>query len=185
MCDDDHDSILRRHAGNVFSSVEPGELTVYTDKDVYRITAHLTAVPDFVRDGVRRWRWEAEFIADEPFWRRGEMMEEITLNEQKQGSTIIFSDSPVKVPVLLTISTATTIWNKRLKLGIFVGYPETSITIDTETFTVKDPEGNNANYLLYNNAEIGDFYLLPGENEIFNASGHPVVKWWKRAAVVL
>lgn len=183
--DNDSSGILRRHAADVFSCVLPGTITVYTDITEYHITAHLTAVPEFRRDGIRRWKWSANFIADEPLWKRGELINSLTLSDYY---TTIFNPCSVNIPITATFYTATTFHNGALSYGFSLShFPDgvTSVTVDTENFSVVDQSGNNVNYLLVSNTQIGDVFLKPGNNSIFNAYGTPTVQWWERTAIVI
>ena len=125
------------------------------------------------------------FIADEPLWKRGELINSLTLSDYY---TTIFNPCSVNIPITATFYTATTFHNGALSYGFSLShFPDgvTSVTVDTENFSVVDQSGNNVNYLLVSNTQIGDVFLKPGNNIIFNAHGTPTVQWWERTAIVI
>lgn len=173
------DAQMREYIGAVFTPTAPGEIVIYTDDgEEYRIKARLAAVPEFIRAARRKITWDAEFIADYPFFSKGRRPQEVTLAAAR---TIINNRSPVKVPVTVTMQGSLRIENETTGAGFWITVPEgETVTVDTETFSVRNGNGENVSHYLGAENDIGDFGLAPGNNSIFctgDGAIGTVIRW--------
>lgn len=189
------DAFLRRKVQDVFTSVRPGVITITEGAEKYTIEAHLTARPDFVRISKRVWRWDAAFIADFPYFKKGVAMKEkeLTIGGKEMtigGEKSIVSRSPVDVPVIVAINAtgAIVVGNSTTDQYIYMAIPSNAVlpvTIDTENFRIKNGTGVNVNQYLSGNREIGDFVLAPGNNTVYaslygsGSDGTVTIKHWE------
>ena len=131
--------------------------------------------PEFIRAGSHAWRWEAEFIADFPYWKKGEKHSK-TLSI---GDNTVYNNSPVPVPVEIKITSAGMVQNSTIGQGFNHLAPATGAsyyTVYTENFNVIDNNGNDCNNLI-SSADIGDIVLLPGNNTILSTGTGTVLYW--------
>lgn len=189
--DRENNEFLRNKVVDVFTSTKPGTITVYTENEKYTIQAHLVARPDFQRVGSRIYRWEASFVADFPYWKKGSVMleKELTVREGDTGASgVISSRSPVPVPVVIEIEGVGSVFVYINGKYIYIDIPANAnlpISIDTENFKVKDANGQNKNNYIASGREIGDLYLEPGSNIVrtgLHGSGSVdsvKIKWWE------
>lgn len=165
----------RQLVDRVFSPLAPGELTILTDEGDFKITAHQTARPEFVRAGSHAYRFELEFIADDPFWRFGEE-KSIALNN---GSTVVNNLSSVAVPFKVKVTAAGHVVNATIGKGFSFGAPPSGVpyyVINTEDYSVTGSNGANLNYLL-DPTYLDNAALLPGENTLQTSTSGLVVYW--------
>ena len=187
--DRENNEFLRNKVVDVFTSTKPGTITVYTENEKYTIQAHLVARPDLQRVGSRIYRWEASFVADLPYWKKGSVMLEKEL--ALPGSAAIISRSPLPVPVIIEIHATGQVYihndsnNEWIYMTIPEGYSALPVSIDTENFNVKNALGTNVNQFISSEHDIGDFCIEPGSNSISvgwygPGSGEKVkIKWWE------
>lgn len=177
--DRQNNEYLRNRLMDVFTPTEPGVLKIYTENEVYSIDVHLTARPEIKRTGRRVYTGEADFTADFPYFRKGVRMSEITTDDTH---TEIISRSPVKLFPVITFFGGARIRNDTTGSGFSVSKYFGSaeyITVDTNTFKVRDNNGNDVNYLIAGNEDIGDVFLMPGENDIYCTRSGTVIRWWE------
>lgn len=175
-------------AGSLFASVKPGILTVYTDDDEYSIELHLTQTPVFNKVNTHVWRWEADFIADYPFFQKGRLPNRKTIESY---TTIVYNTSPVPVPVKIRFYKDTPFKNQTSGKGFSVSLPQGAdwIEVDTKNFNITDSSGNNANNCVSIYDEIDEVMLLPGKNEIFcptysSGGNNNTLEWWELRGAV-
>ena len=175
--------INRQFAMDVFTPLSPGVITVINDDGEYSIEAHLISRPEFVRAGSHSWRWEAEFIADFPYWKKGEK-HSMTLST---GDNTVYNNSPVSVPVEIKIFYSGKVQNSTIGQSFNHSAPPPGAsyyTVYTENFKVIDNNGNDCNNRIIS-GDIGDIVLVPGNNTILSTGTGTVLYWQELRGGVL
>lgn len=173
----------RRLVDRVFSSLAPGELTIRTDEGNFKITAHQTARPELVRAGSHAWRFELEFIADDPYWKFGEENSKSLIAD---NNTIV-NYSSVAVPFRLKVTESGHLVNTTIGRGFSFGAPPSGVDyyiINTEDYSVKGSDGSDLNYLL-NPTNLENAALLPGTNIIWTQTAGLVLSWDELRGMVI
>lgn len=170
----------RDRAVNIFTPTAPGIITIYTQDDEYSIDAHLTAVPDFTRANSHVWRWEASFIADFPFFRKGRIKQRYEAVPDAATKIVnVYSSSPVPVHPEITVPPHTVF----IDCGFFINSGDWA-TLNTSDYSLYDENGNDISNCLslssgYTN--VDDIYLYPGNTSLkINTNGRKcIIEWWE------
>lgn len=67
------DRWMQEYLTQLFNPLISGTLTVYAREETYQIDCYPQAFPVFQRDSgvLCVWRWDVDFVADYPYWRKG------------------------------------------------------------------------------------------------------------------
>ena len=166
------DRYMQERLTSLFNPLMPGTLTVYTRDNVYAIDCYPQDFPVFKRvSGLPVWRWEVDFVADYPYWRKGtERVFHLTSNT---GNSL-FSPCPFAIaPVIELPIASSTIHLGITKDGIGGSLtidPDESartLVIDTNTLTIKDKTtGADCSYLVDANEYIEALRIVRGYNNV-------------------
>ena len=149
---------------NIFIPKDNGTLTVITKDNIYSIDCYPQNAPVFKRDTVKFvYRFDIDFVSDSSLWRKGNEIS-VTL---KSAETIILSDNPHDLPmkIIFPSSNTATLFNVNGK-GFTLKKHTMPLTVDTQTFTVKDSQGKNQNQCIDATAELDTIYFRFGKNKI-------------------
>lgn len=155
---------------------EIGLLTVTTaDEHVYRIDCYPQNIPTFKRDsGVPYvWRFDVDFIADKPLWRKGSEIEVLwsdlpLISGLHTIQSICVYDIPPKIHFPATNHAVTfNIQNGALKRFTLKKHEDFAVLVNTDDFSVTNAStGANVNNLLDPTAELDDIRIKYGNNAI-------------------
>lgn len=158
-----NDGYTKNLLENIFIPKDNGTLTVITKDNTYSIDCYPQNVPVFNRDEVKCvYRFDVDFVSDDSLWRKGNEIP-VTL---KSAETVILSDNPHDLPMKIVFPAGpATLFNVNGK-GFTLKKHTMSLTVDTQTFTVKDNQGKNQNQYIDATAELDEIYFRFGENKI-------------------
>lgn len=159
-----NDGYTKNLLENIFIPKDNGTLTVITKDNTYSIDCSPQNVPVFKRDEVKFvYRFDIDFVSDSSLWRKGNEIS-VTLNS---AETVILSDNPHELPmkIIFPASNSATLFNVNGK-GFTLKKHTMSLTVDTQTFTVKDGQGKNQNQYIDATAELDEIFFHFGENKI-------------------
>lgn len=158
-----------------------GTLTIFTEKDEYKIDCRPQESPVFVRekDIGFLWNFSVNFYAPFPYWKRAK--QRVFTPSGNNSTFTIMSKTAKRTPVEITYQSGAsgllvlngasmTIHNTHSK----------AITINTKDLTVIDSDGNNV-YDVINIAtyDIEDIVMNYGENTLVVSGGNPVIRWYE------
>lgn len=180
-----NDAYKRYRLEALFSPKYKGVLTVFNDHDVFSIDCRPKDIPVFKRsrDNPRIWRWDVEFSADFPYFRKGTVQNRKIITS---AYTNIRSTSLCNVPIEITFCAGTPFQNQTI--GASSGFSismcgNESVTVNTQDFSVINQDGQKVNNCIDSTARLDNLCLLPGNNNIFcptftDGENNTVVKWW-------
>lgn len=167
---------------------EIGLLTVTTaDEHVYRIDCYPQNIPTFKRDrGVPYvWRFDVDFVADKPLWRKGVEIEKTYSSLQIiDGWHVLISDCVFDIAPKLYFpasSSSVTFQNNPVGYGrnqflTVRPHPDFAVIVDTENLTVKNASnGANVNYLIDASQELDEIRIRFGINRMSFVSGGKII----------
>jgi len=99
--DVEDDVYMQRYIAQIFSPLGEGTLTVYTRDNKYSIACYPQSVPVFKRDQSVPcvYRFSVDFVADYPYWRKGELIEKTYSGLPGSGSSrTLTSRCPFEIP---------------------------------------------------------------------------------------
>lgn len=99
--DVEDDVYMQRYIAQLFSPLGEGTLTVYTRDNKYSIACYPQSVPVFKRDQSVPcvYRFSVDFVADYPYWRKGELIEKTYSGLPGSGSSrTLTSRCPFEIP---------------------------------------------------------------------------------------
>lgn len=158
-----NDNYTKNLLENIFIPKSLGTLTVITKDNTYSIDCYPQNVPVFKRDEVKFvYRFDIDFVSDNSLWRKGNEIS-VTLNS---AETVILSDNPHDLPMKIVFPAGpATLFNVNGK-GFTLKKHTMPLTVDTQTFTVKDTQGKNQNQYIDATAELDEIFFHFGENKI-------------------
>lgn len=163
----------------IFSPMLSGVLTVYNQWDFYSIDVRPAEMPVIQPESPRVFKWEVDFIADYPLWRRG-IQKQQTLTS---AYTVIRSPCTVNLPLEITFYQSAPFKNNTTNQGFTVNNFSTDfIKVNTLDFSIYNSNGIKASNAVDANDDIGDVYLAPGNNTIFsptNSETPTVIRYWE------
>lgn len=148
---------------NIFIPKDNGTLTVITKDNTYSIDCYPQNVPVFKRDEVKFvYRFDVDFVADFPYWQKGAEIP-LTLSN---AETLVYSNNNIDLPMRIVFpSGPATLFNVNGK-GFILKKHTMPLTVDTQTFTVKDTQGKNQTQYIDATAELDEIFFHFGENKI-------------------
>lgn len=180
-----NDAYMRERLAALFSPLNSGELVVRTDYNTYTITVRPKDIPVFTRDKNVSyvWRWNVDFIADFPYWRKGLQQHQATWDRSMYLT--VHNSSLCNVPMEIKFfgGTVTVFGNRTTGSGFFEARPGDNeyIIVNSLNFTVKNQNGEDCNQCIEATTQLDQVYLQPGDNVLeLPSSGEvrPVVYWW-------
>lgn len=166
------DRYMQERLTSLFNPLTGGTLTVYTRDNVYAIDCYPQDFPVFKRvSGLPVWRWEVDFVADYPYWRKGA---ERVFHLTRTIGNVLFSPSPFAIAPVIELP----ITNSTIHLSITKGDaggeltidPDESartLVIDTNTLTITDKTtGADCSYLIDANEDIEALRIVHGYNNV-------------------
>lgn len=203
--DKENDIFMRKKLERVFTPLRPGTLTVYDDWDKYEITVYPSGVPDFSEPGRKVYKWDVNFVADDPYWKRmppkKENLKPVLLDDYDPPAygcekTFRYCGSAPSAPIITfppiggeSAKISIYITNSRgelLKLNITTF--DKPVTVDCHNMSVTDSSGDDCSHYLDANANIDTPYLTPGENtaSLYAPDGAEVeIKWYEKFSGVI
>lgn len=196
--DRQNDSYFHRELVSIFSSLAQGTLTVTTETDTYRIECYPQDIPVFKRDPDVHyvWRWNVDFIADYPYWRRG-TEQSVTLDS---NTTLITSDCPFDIPPVICVpaneSTVMLATQHRRTSGdswsdqtpaFTVSARNYPVWIDVQTMRVTKSDGTRCDQVIDVRAAIDRALIRYGQNYFvctgtFTSENRPTVSYYRLSA---
>lgn len=158
-----NDEYTKNLLENIFIPKSLGTLTVITKDNIYSIDCYPQNVPVFKRDEVKFvYRFDVDFVADFPYWQKGAEIP-LTLSN---AETLVYSNNNIDLPMRIVFpSGPATLFNVNGK-GFTLKKHTMPLTVDTQTFTVKDSQGKNQNQYIDATAELDEIFFHFGENKI-------------------
>ena len=158
-----NDGYTKNLLENIFIPKDNGTLTVITKDNTYSIDCYPQNVPVFKRDEVKFvYRFDVDFVADFPYWQKGAEIP-LTLSN---AETLVYSNNNIDLPMRIVFpSGPATLFNVNGK-GFILKKHTMPLTVDTQTFTVKDSQGKNQNQYIDATAELDEIFFHFGENKI-------------------
>lgn len=158
-----NDGYTKNLLENIFIPKDNGTLTVITKDNTYSIDCYPQNVPVFKRDEVKFvYRFDVDFVADFPYWQKGAEIP-LTLSN---AETLVYSNNNIDLPMRIAFpSGPATLFNVNGK-GFILKKHTMPLTVDTQTFTVKDSQGKNQNQYIDATAELDEIFFHFGENKI-------------------
>lgn len=158
-----NDGYTKNLLENIFIPKDNGTLTVITKDNTYSIDCYPQNVPVFKRDEVKFvYRFDVDFVADFPYWQKGAEIP-LTLSN---AETLVYSNNNIDLPMRIVFpSGPATLFNVNGK-GFILKKHTMPLTVDTQTFTVKDSQGKNRNQYIDATAELDEIFFHFGENKI-------------------
>ena len=177
------DDYMREKLTQLFNPLTGGTLTVYTRDNVYAIDCYPQDFPVFKRvSGLPVWRWEVDFIADYPYWRKGA---ERVFHLTRSVGNSLFSPCPFAIAPVIELKLFGTnpellVNGNTVMLGISNSERGTSggltidpdfstrtLVIDTNTLTIKDKTTRaDCSYLIDANEDIEALRITRGYNTV-------------------
>ena len=177
------DDYMREKLTQLFNPLMSGTLTVYTRENVYAIDCYPQDFPVFKRvSGLPVCRWEVDFIADYPYWRKG--AERVFHLTHSVGNSL-FSPCPFAIAPVIELKLFGTnpellVHGDTVMLGISNSergtsggltidpdFPTRTLVIDTNTLTIKDKStGADCSYLIDANEDIEALRIVRGYNRV-------------------
>lgn len=196
--DRQNDSFMHRHLVSIFSSLAEGTMTVTTESDTYRINCYPQNIPVFKRDAnvPYVWRWDVDFTADFPYWRRG-TEQSVSLDS---NATLITSDCPFDIPpvicvpandspiVLMTQHRCTSGDSWSDQTPAFTVSPRNyPVWIDVQTMKVTKADGTKCDQVIDVRAAIDRALISYGQNYFvctgtFTSENRPTVSYYRLSA---
>ena len=158
-----NDGYTKNLLENIFIPKDNGTLTVITKDNTYSIDCYPQNVPVFKRDEVKFvYRFDVDFVADFPYWQKGAEIP-LTLSN---AETLVYSNNNIDLPMRIVFpSGPATLFNVNGK-GFILKKHTMPLTVDTQTFTVKDTQGKNQTQYIDATAELDEIFFHFGENKI-------------------
>lgn len=189
------DRYMQERLTSLFNPLMPGTLTVYTRENVYAIDCYPQDFPVFKRvSGLPVWRWEVDFVADYPYWRKGK---ERFFHLTRSIGNSLFSPCPFAIAPVIELKlfgtnpellvNGNTVWlsianSERGTSGGLTIDPDFStrtLVIDTNTLTIKDKTtGADCSYLIDANEDIEALRIVRGYNNVIcHEQSGQVIAW--------
>lgn len=171
------DILMRDKISAVFNPTISGVLTVYSEWDKYEIDVRPSAVPSFQRDKdvPYVWRWDVDFIADFPYWRRGKKRSRI-IEGKDIFSYAVTTHSVRYAGIAKSYPSFVFAPNTICYLQLYnsAGYgsfsinskDESAIIVDCATMEIKNSAGDDRSQYLETSNSISGVFFVPGENKI-------------------
>src|SRR5574344_2007566 len=155
---------MRNRIVSIFTSLENGVLTVWSKTSKYEIDCYVQEIPVITKDSnvPYVYRWNVDFIADYPFWRKGKKRV-VNYTNVLQSQNINYYGE-IAAPWNLTYKATGNIFicnnGHSIKINAYNGY----VNIDSYTTKVTNESGQNINYIIDPTTEFDYYNLVPGKN---------------------
>ena len=166
------DDYMREKLTQLFNPLMSGTLTVYTRENVYAIDCYPQDFPVFKRvSGLPVWRWNVDFVADYPYWRKGtERHAELSeLPVDNLGRHYLMSSCPFAIaPNIYLPASAYYNWFAISGKGMTIhNHENNAIIIKAGTLEVVNADtGENCNYLIDAQYAIESLRINYGKNRV-------------------
>lgn len=169
--DKENDIFKRKKLERVFAPLRPGILTVYDDWDKYEIAAYPSGTPDFSEPGRNVYKWDVNFISDDPYWKRMPMRSDVFIGGLEK--IINYAGSSESFPV---ITFPPTNGNSCLLIisnsaGVGTGFTiktyDKPVTVNCENMDITDSTGEDCSHYLDTSANLSQAYFSPGKNRVY------------------
>lgn len=169
-----HDEYIHKMLPKLFIPSIPGKLTVFTPTAEYSIDCSPQAVPVYSRDQDVSfvYRWNVDFIADFPYWRKGACIDKAVSDFSLSGlNRIVSSDCPFNIaPEIYFPASENTVNFQLYPLGStsksFSILPhDFPVRVITQDFSViNDNDGTDQSQLVNVTAELDEILIRYGNN---------------------
>lgn len=171
------DRWMQAYLTSLFNPTVSGTLTVYTPEETYSIDCYPQDSPTFQRDsGVSYvWRWNVDFVADYPYWRKGTQRTVAVADVPMEGfNRVLVSRCPFEIApeIVFPATSVAAIFqlyptgesSKEIRMREHADYAVRVITQDFKV--IREDTGADCSELISATTELDTIRIRRGKNTV-------------------
>lgn len=171
------DRWMQAYLTSLFNPTVGGTLTVYTPEETYSIDCYPQDFPTFQRDsGVSYvWRWNVDFVADYPYWRKGTQRTVAVADVPMEGfNRVLVSRCPFEIApeIVFPATSVAAIFqlyptgesSKEIRMREHADYAVRVITQDFKV--IREDTGADCSELISATTELDTIRIRRGKNTV-------------------